>query len=133
LGKSNGHYSSKELIRSFQEVSICELYEKNIDVQFLCNITIELCKVTLLVVGTLRRVFSEAFRIEISFHFRYFIHSFIHLLKFHKILTRLRQPVDIEIVEKKAHLAYKKQAIVEKQIYNRQDQNQNYKTLTILG
>jgi hypothetical protein len=27
--------------------------------------------------------------------------TFIHLLKFHRILTRLRQPVDIEIVKKK--------------------------------
>jgi hypothetical protein len=42
-------------------VSTCELYETNIDVQFLCNVAIELCKVTLLVVGTLRRGFSEAF------------------------------------------------------------------------
>jgi hypothetical protein len=32
-----------------------------------------------------------------------YIYSFIHLLKFHKILTRLRQPVDIEIVKKENH------------------------------
>jgi hypothetical protein len=44
--------------------------------------------------------------------------------------------VDIEIVKKEKHklilLIKKKEALVKKQIYNKQDQNQNYKTLTIL-
>jgi hypothetical protein len=30
------------------------------------------------------------------------IHSFIHLLKFHRILTRLRQPVEIKIGKKES-------------------------------
>jgi hypothetical protein len=50
-------------------------------------------------------------------------HTFIHSLKFHKILTRLIQPVDVEIVKKEKYkliLLIKTSNCLKKQIYSKQ-------------